>query len=167
MKLKIQNRNIMNTHLYLKCSSLIVTLFIVFVFCMDAVSQTAITYTYDAQGRLVSEDYQDAYSLLFEYDEEGNMTNKNVNYNLSIPGNKPAGEFVVYPNPAPKDFIIHYVFSADEVPDGLTLHDSNGKIIEKIPVKHAEGVLHYKNFLAPGIYILKAGNRYSQKIVIL
>ncbi|MFO7789422.1 MAG: T9SS type A sorting domain-containing protein [Bacteroidales bacterium] len=168
MKLKTQNKNIMNNRLiYLKCSSLIAMLLLVFVFGMDAVAQSAITYTYDAHGRLISENYQNSYSLEFEYDEEGNMTNKNVSDTLFIPGNKPDVEFVVYPNPAQKGFIINYAFTADDVPDEMTLHDSNGKVIEKIPVKQAKGVLHYRNYLAPGVYILKAGKQCSQKIVIL
>ncbi|MDA3819003.1 MAG: T9SS type A sorting domain-containing protein [Candidatus Delongbacteria bacterium] len=158
----------MNNRLnYLKCCSLIATLLLVFVFGMDANAQSAITYTYDTQGRLVSEDYQDAYSVEFEYDEEGNMINKSVSDTLFMPGNKTDVEFVVYPNPAQKGFFINYAFSADDVPDEMTLHDSKGKIIEKMPVEHAKGVLHFKRDLSPGVYILKAGKLCSQKIVIL
>ncbi|MGC9330857.1 MAG: T9SS type A sorting domain-containing protein [Bacteroidales bacterium] len=168
MKLKTQNKNpINNRHIYLKSSSLIATLLLVFVFVMDAAAQSAITYTYDAHGRLISENYQDAYSLEFEYDEEGNITNKSVSDTLFVSGNKTDVEFVVYPNPAQKGFVIHHAFSADDVPDEMTLHNSNGKIIEKITVEHAKGVLHYKRDLSPGVYILKAGKLCSQKIVIL
>ncbi|MFO7879298.1 MAG: T9SS type A sorting domain-containing protein [Bacteroidales bacterium] len=156
-----------NRLIYLKCSSLIATLLLVFVFGMDASAQSAITYTYDAHGRLISENYQNAYSLEFEYDEEGNMINKSVSDTLFIPGNKTDLEFVVYPNPAQKGFIITYAFSSDNVPDEMTLLDSNGKIIEKIPVEHAKGVLHYKSYLAPGVYFLKAGNLSTKKIVVL
>jgi YD repeat-containing protein len=168
MKLNIKNKKPMDNRLsYLKCSALIATLLLVFVCGTDATAQTVITYTYDTQGRLMSENYENAYDLTFEYDEEGNMINKIVSDTLFMPGNKIDAKFVVYPNPAQRGFFINYAFEADNVPEKMTLHDSNGKIIKRIPVNGNDGVIHHKKSLAPGVYILKAGKLCSQKIVIL
>jgi YD repeat-containing protein len=167
MKLKLQKIKIMNNRFnYQKYCALIATLIFGFVFSINTNAQSAITYTYDAHGQLISESYPNMYFLEFEYDEEGNVINKTVSDTLSSPSNKIDAKFNVYPNPAQKGFVINYAFTSDAMPNEMTLHDSNGKIIETIPIKHAKGALYYKCDFSPGVYILKAGKRYSQKVVI-
>lgn len=158
----------MNNRLcYKKNSILVLTLVFFSVLSFIANGQTTVTYNYDVQGQLVLESYQNAYSLEFEYDEEGNLISKTVSDTLSVPGNMHDEMFNVYPNPAPKGILINYAFTTDNVPDEMIIHDSNGKIIEKIPLKHAKGVLHYLRDFSPGVYILKAGDAHSKKVVIL
>lgn len=168
INLNIQKKKAMDNCLnYLNCSALIATLLLVFGCGTDATAQSVISYSYDTQGRLISENHENAYALEFAYDEEGNMINKAVSDTLFVPLTKADDAFVVYPNPASVGFVINYLFTQENVPEKMTLHDSNGKIIKKIPVNGTDGVIHYKNSLAPGVYILKAGDLHSQKIVIL
>lgn len=168
MKLKIQNMKIMNNRIYYqKFNILVILLIFVSVLSFSANGQTTVAYSYDAQGQLVSESYQDAYSLEFEYDEEGNLVSKSVSDTLSVPDSQRDGVFSVYPNPAQKGLLINYAFTTDNLPDEMIFHDSNGKIIEKIPLKNTRGVLYFLRDLSPGVYFLKAGDVYSKKVVIL
>ncbi len=152
---------------HVKFSALIATLLLVFACGTDATAQSVITYTYDTQGRLMSENYENAYDLTFEYDEEGNLISKAVSDTLMIPGEKKDVHFVVYPNPAENGFSINYALTNGDVPEKFTLYNSNGERIVIFPVKRATGVIRYKQHLNPGVYILKAGEQNSRKIVIL
>ena len=168
MKRSTQNIKVMKNRLHnMTCCSILSMLFLLCLLGNDARAQSVINYAYDAQGRLTSESYEGAYILELEYDEEGNLTSKAVSDTLMILGEKTDVNFVVYPNPAENGFSINYAMTNGDVPEKFTLHNSNGERIVTFPVKQATGVIRYKQHLSPGVYILKAGEQYSRKIVIL
>jgi YD repeat-containing protein len=168
MKLQKQNISLMNNRFFNLIRCLMFSILLLFLLSgMDARAQSVINYTYDGQGRLISETYENAYSQQFEYDEEGNLTSKTVSDTLMIPGEKTDVHFVVYPNPAENGFSINYALTNGDVPENFTLFNSNGEIIDVFPVKHATGVIRYKHSLQPGVYVLKAGKQMTRKIVIL
>ncbi len=167
MKLQKQNISLMNNRFFNLIRCLMFSILLLFLLSgMDARAQSVINYAYDAQGRLTSESYEGAYILELEYDEEGNLTSKAVSDTLMIPGEKTDVNFVVYPNPSENGFSINYAMTNGDVPEKFTLHNSNGERIVTFPVKQATGVIRYKQHLSPGVYILKAGDQYSRKIVI-
>ncbi len=106
--------------------SVIITLALLFSGLLSS-AQSVISYTYDKQGRLVSEHRESVYRTQFSYDPEGNFISKTVTNYTDISGiaerpGESAGR--IYPNP---------------VHDRLTLESTKGEVIRKVRITDMQG----------------------------
>ncbi len=96
-------------------------------------SQSTISYTYDKQGRLTTEEYKSVYKIQLLYDQEGNFINKSVTNYTSITSSENLEKYngyKLYPNPA-DDKVFIEVQGINDIKN-IRIYDVSGRIVREI-----------------------------------
>jgi hypothetical protein len=72
----------------------------------------------------------------------------------------------VYPNPSNGEIFIEYAFLESGTVKSICIYGINGMLIEKVGLTQPAGLYCYNKLLAPGNYIIKVGENFSQQITV-
>ncbi|ASB49578.1 T9SS type A sorting domain-containing protein [Alkalitalea saponilacus] len=127
----------------------------VFLISSAITAQTRITYEYDRQGRVVTEEVENQYKVTFSYDVEGNLSHKHTQVYTYI--NEVLTEywiqssFFLHPNPVEDAFVIESV--QGEMIKRVFITDINGRVCFKMNCNSNQAEVDIFSFL-PGIYFV-------------
>lgn len=110
----------------------IIITFIALFWFLGLSAQTEISYTYDGQGRLISEAYDSVYKTQLTYDKEGNIISKYIdNYSSisNIKNNSESNYYQLYPNPAEEKVYIES--NGNRVIQKLGIYDLTGRKLKE------------------------------------
>lgn len=118
-------------------------------------AQSTVNYTFDKQGRLMSEHFDSVYKVQFNYDKEGNIQSKTLtDYTVSNMSEIPVSQnqVVIRPNPATDQVIIEVRGELKTLQ--INLCDANGKVIQRIKRPKLPAFLPVAN-LTNGLYFIE------------
>ena len=72
----------------------------------------------------------------------------------------------VYPNPSNGEIFIEYAFLENGTAKSICIFGINGILIEKIELTQPIGLYCFNKVLAPGNYIIKVGENFTQQITV-
>jgi len=128
--------------------------------CISASAQSNISYTFDKEGRIKSEIFQNSYEMLFNYDKEGNIVSKVVTNKTDLKSIRLGKncEYKIYPNPTNSDVTIEALTNNTNI--DITVCDNSGKILGKKSSKESITQFSLEKY-AQGVYfiILKSENK--------
>ncbi len=129
-------------------------------------AQSTISYSYDSQGRLLSENYQSKFQLSFTYDLEGNFINKTTT-NIGVTGIDDNiielnTNILVFPNPVNKKVNIQTNNPENKITE-IIISDLLGRclFLEKTDCYSIQVDTDY---LKRGIYLLSIKTEQKLKI---
>lgn len=72
----------------------------------------------------------------------------------------------IYPNPTSDNIYIEYAFLNNSNDHYIEIYGIKGNLIDRIELTQSVGLFTYSKILAAGNYIIKVGEKYSQKITV-
>jgi antitoxin component YwqK of YwqJK toxin-antitoxin module len=132
-------------------------------------AQNIVQYTFDKQGRLITEHFESVYKVNFAFDPEGNIISKAVtNYSSLeiLQGEREGKSLVIYPNPAKEFFVVECHQTG--IDGEIYVFDISGKAIAKTLLKNGRAVIDVSSYKSGMFFIeIKTSNKIQIKKLMI